>query len=271
MKERQDMDKKIPEFEFHLFTKALKFFEHAIDMLKENISNHKYDIIIGDDVSGRLPAVVLYGVMKKIYSQDNTKAPKLLFFAGDGSLSEKYSELWEKAIQKELSRYLKEGIIKKESKILLVTEYNQTNTTILNFHKVFKACGFNFDVLNLQRNINTLPLKENEIKMYDAGIVKGDDFILFHDYIDRLLTGVKKFKIDGSSVLNKNIESNDDIDDKKNAKEYLTNYLLTGVKKIKVDSYAMIDKNMNRDDIVKTRKDVKTMVEYLTNYYNTNK
>jgi len=175
MNEILGKDKKIPEFELSLFKKSLKFFEYAVSALRENISNHKYDIVIGDDVSGRLPALVLHGVMKKVYSKDKVELPKLLFFKGNRGgwkVSAEDVELWKENMEKELLRYLKEKVIEKGSKILIVTEYNQTNNTILNFNEVFGKAGIGVDFLDLQRHIDTPYFREGEIKVYDAGIVQ---------------------------------------------------------------------------------------------------
>ena len=229
-------DKKIPEFELSLFKKSLKFFENAVLMLKENISNNIYDAVVGDDVSGRLPTLVLYGVIKKICSKNKVDAPKLLFFKGNRGgwkVSEEDVELWKKNMQKELERYVQEKTLEKGSKILIVTEYNQTNNTILNFNEVFGKAGIGFDVLDLQRHINTPYFREGEIKVYDAGIVQDRiGSILFWNSDDKELTGVKK---------------------KKDS-----------------DVFVQANKEADKKDVKKAREDVKKMIDYLFKYYEQN-
>ena len=234
MNEILGKDKKIPKFELSLFEKSLKFFENAVLMLKENLSNNTYDVVVGDDVSGRLPALVLHGVIKKICSKNKVDAPKLLFFKGNRGgwkVSEENVELWKENMQKELERYIQEKTLEKGSKILMVTEYNQTNNTILNFNEVFGKAGISVDFLDLQRHIDTPYFREGEVKVYDAGIVQDRiGSVLFWNSDDKELTGVKKDKDS--------------------------------------DVFVQVNKEADKKNVKKAREDIKKMVDYLFKYYN---
>lgn len=234
MEKPKDNIKKIPEFKLEVFKRTLKFFEYAIGVLQKNISKHEYDIIIGDDVSGRLPALVLYGAMKKIYTADNVDSPKLLFFKGNqGGWNVKIEEFnnWKEDIQKKLLRYLKEGTIKKNSKILIVTEFVKHNNTILNFNDVFGEAGLGFEVLALQRDVDAPYFREGEIKVHDVAVVHDrPGFVPFCNPIDKKFIGVKKHE-EGSAFVD-------------------------------------IDKKANKLDIKTAREDIKKMVDYLVKHYN---
>lgn len=52
--------------------------------MKEEIEKGEYSWIIGDDASGRLPALIIWGVLKKIYNENGFDSPKLYFLAGSG-------------------------------------------------------------------------------------------------------------------------------------------------------------------------------------------
>ncbi len=237
MEKPKDNKKQIPEFKLEVFKKTLKFFENAIDELAENISEHKYDIVVGDDVSGRLPTLVLHGVMKKVYTSDGVDSPKLLFFKGNkggwGVDIEEF-KMWKENMQKELLRYLQEGIINKNSKILIVTEFVKNNNTILNFNEIFGKIGLGFEVLALQRDVNAPYFREGEIKVHDAGVVYDNPgFVPFCNPVDKKFTGIKKSK--------------------------------------NSDALAGINKEANKLDIKTAREDIKKMIDYLENYYNLNK
>ncbi len=50
--------------------------------LKDKINNGEYSWIVGDDASGRVPALIFLNVMKKIYKEKGFEEPKLYFIAG---------------------------------------------------------------------------------------------------------------------------------------------------------------------------------------------
>ncbi len=71
----------LPKFEIYQFEKARPYFENLVKQLIPYIRRHEYNLIIGDDVSNRLPTLVLGGLLKEIYQEDKVRPPQILFFA----------------------------------------------------------------------------------------------------------------------------------------------------------------------------------------------
>lgn len=68
--------------EMHEMREPLK---NLARQLRERINEGKFDLIIGDDASGRLPALVLGEFITKVYDKHGRPHPKRMFFAGAGS------------------------------------------------------------------------------------------------------------------------------------------------------------------------------------------
>lgn len=53
--------------------------------IRKQVQNAEYDLVIGDDASGRMPALVLGKFIAKAYKEQGVPSPQRLFFAGAGS------------------------------------------------------------------------------------------------------------------------------------------------------------------------------------------
>lgn len=147
---------------------SLDFFKKLISQLFLDIKNHKYDIIIGDDISGRIPTLIIGGLMKLIYLQDKTKPLNILFLAGFRMSSDKKNE----NLKKYFDYLIKNKKIHKNSKILLVTEDMETGTTIKYFADFLNKNKLDFSVaslLTLQDNYNFLNKKSHFDQLYIGG------------------------------------------------------------------------------------------------------
>ncbi len=58
---------------------------NMVESMREQIDRGEFDLVIGDDASGRLPALVLGDFISKVYKQRGEKPPQRMFFAGSGS------------------------------------------------------------------------------------------------------------------------------------------------------------------------------------------
>ena len=76
---------------------------HIIDELHQEIRAGKYELIIGDDASGRIPALILGGVIRNINEAQGKPPPEIRFVAGSGQWSE-YEGRAEK--EEKVSRYI---------------------------------------------------------------------------------------------------------------------------------------------------------------------
>lgn len=188
-----------PEFEIKEFEKARENFENLTEQLTPAIRNHEYNVVIGDDASGRIPALVISGLMKEVYKEDKVISPRILFLAG--------GHYEEEGIEKDAFNYLNKlktkKIVSPKDNILLVTEYIDTAISISRIIHILKKVGLNCDIVALgvswlghdklgdPKEFNCPELKE--IKSYSGGIG-------LHFYRKSDMSGVEKH---GGQVLAK--------------------------------------------------------------------
>ncbi|MBI4118122.1 MAG: hypothetical protein HY455_01090 [Parcubacteria group bacterium] len=83
-KPQEKMDTKPQKFEVIVDLKEP--IQRILDQLSERIERGEwYDLIVGDDASGRIPALIIAEVLKKIADARGFEHPKVLFFAGERS------------------------------------------------------------------------------------------------------------------------------------------------------------------------------------------
>jgi hypothetical protein len=91
--------------------------------LLEKLKSGYYQLIIGEDASGRIPALIVADVAKRLAKAEDNKPPKIMFMAG----SRKYADKKEKQsrTRQELKRVLaKTGLESNQmTNALIVTEY----------------------------------------------------------------------------------------------------------------------------------------------------
>mgnify|MGYP001561084624 CR=1 FL=1 len=58
--------------------------QKLLEQLRERIDRGDYQLIIGDDASGRIPARIMHQALQEIYKEKGLKEPDIRFFAGSG-------------------------------------------------------------------------------------------------------------------------------------------------------------------------------------------
>ncbi len=117
----------------HLFKPISKILEKGIE---QKIENHEYDLLIGEDASGRIPALVFDQIFKKVYGEEN---PKLLFMAG---ARYKYGN---SKISREFTEYVKMNASGKK-KALIVTDFVETGGSISAICNALKNNDIEYDI-----------------------------------------------------------------------------------------------------------------------------
>lgn len=103
----------------------IKAFENLARNLKQDL--HKYDTLIGDDISGRLPTLVIASLLRQKRKQMNLTPPKVFFINAGSNLS--YRRSHDETAGK-LSVLIKNNKHRSE-KALIVTEYIDTGDSVL--------------------------------------------------------------------------------------------------------------------------------------------
>lgn len=117
--------------------------------LYDRINSGAYGVIIGDDVSGRIPARILGGVVKGIYERNHRAAPEVRFIAGSTWLSDEEKkrekiDAMADVVKKAMKSAKDKGLL--GDRVLFVTETIVEGRTVLAFAKACEKAGFHFDI-----------------------------------------------------------------------------------------------------------------------------
>lgn len=143
--ENLEEDTKSPEFELAEFTFSRINFIILLRRLMPALSEHEYQAVVGDDVSGRIPALVMGKLMKKIYKQEGAKQPETIFLAAGRSHGSEQKK-WEEEADSYLDKLLKNNSINSQDKVLLITEFIQTGKSEAQVIELFKNKGITCDL-----------------------------------------------------------------------------------------------------------------------------
>lgn len=157
--ENKDMQEAIPELEVPLKT--------IIKKIEDRIENGDYGLIIGDDASGRIPALVLGRFIQKISEYRSQRVPKIVFIPGklweresyeeypeDGGRGEYYDVFTDEInargidLMALLDEYIKKYGADKNKRILIVTEVVESGDTLAYVH-LLKKLGYTIDIATL--------------------------------------------------------------------------------------------------------------------------
>ncbi len=251
--ERWKKNKRNLDIKNEWILEAVPIFESLIEKLYSEIKEHKYDIVIGDDTSGRIPALAVGGLMKLIYKKDKVKEPNLLFLAGHKEFDEYegYDEYvmnkqlvlqkkkWIEKLKKYIDELRENNILKEDSHILLVTDYMARGVTVGNFASFFKKNNIKISVASLE-SYHSAECLNRQGWDFDICIGKTTD-----DHTP-LLWGGRKYFEKNFKMFEKEYQ-NSDIFVRKPKDEILKS---------------------NLKNIKSIRNDIKVLINYLFEYYN---
>jgi hypothetical protein len=123
--------------------------KNLLTQLRERIEKVGYQLVIGDDASGRIPALIVHKTLESICEQKGLFKPEILFFAGSRGLKEKrmYQELEAKQAHiAELFRYSNPKILRRA---LIVTDAIQTGDSLLPLVNGLNANGIDYDIASI--------------------------------------------------------------------------------------------------------------------------
>ena len=165
--------------------------ETLLGELRESIEKGKYKVIIGDDVSARIPTLIINNIIKKYNEEKKEKAPQLFFIPGSGRIEEHLGGSQE-GKQEDIENYvLLEYFkpLKTEDRVLICTDWIQSGLSLKPLVRALREYGIKYDIA-------TIGLPNGYI---DLEGLKGDDSIIYAGssdvpkiYHNRELSGVVK-------------------------------------------------------------------------------
>lgn len=169
-------DMRLPEMK-----ELLQPLKVVVEKLRENIKNGEYNLIIGDDASGRVPALILYQFIRDEYKKQQ-KTIDLVFLAG----SRETKDLDDKKAR--MKEFLSSRL-KADPHVLVATELIHRGDSLVPLTDVLKEMDAAYDVatVGVLREYR-LPALEEKL---GTGIIFGEES---HPKIDgdNIIAGVEK-------------------------------------------------------------------------------
>src|SRR3989344_4807506 len=123
-----------------LFENDEEAFERVLERMKPDILAGRWSSVIGDDISGRIPALVVRNLLERVSNEQESAMPPGFFYAGGEGVGKRRESLRE---------YI--GRIKPSlgQRTLIVTEYVLKGESIKTLAEILKENGIAFDVVTL--------------------------------------------------------------------------------------------------------------------------
>jgi hypothetical protein len=138
--------------------------QSGISELREAIINGYYDALVGDDTSGRIPTLILRGVISHVNTALGRPSLPAIFVKGRGEgLPEKDSQ---KLLQK--MHALTKGSDKPRA--LIVTEYMSGGGHVAGIGKVIHQANVAYDIFAVGKNLDIINYR-------NEGVIRGDENI----------------------------------------------------------------------------------------------
>jgi len=138
-----------PEYEIDPLIESLaEPIRKIIDKVRNDLDSGQFSVIIGEDASGRLPALIFKDIVDFFNSECGEEKSKIYFLAGSKDLSFEQSE---KKIQQIIeflkSKNLPSAVAGK--KVLIVTDQVSTGQSLTPLIRAFESMGIDYEIAAL--------------------------------------------------------------------------------------------------------------------------
>lgn len=124
--------------------------EIIINQIQEKILHHDYSFVIGDDASGRLPALLFSRLLTNIYEKDGIEKPETRFLAGSRNLTGQEAIDKEKMIEDYLREQVLPEVARRKGKVLIVTDTIYTGKSLKPLADALYSLKIPFEVATLR-------------------------------------------------------------------------------------------------------------------------
>ena len=155
IEEDSSFDQLQKEIELEEISELEAPLKRIIEKLSVRIEDGEYSLIIGDDASGRIPAIILGNFVKRISEARGLVNPDIIFIPGklDNGLQSFLDKILNRKNtskqQEELDEYVSSRGAIKESKILIVTDTLQSGYSLKTLVDLLNRAGYNCDIATI--------------------------------------------------------------------------------------------------------------------------
>ncbi len=141
---------KSSEIYFEKISELESYEKDLLLKLKENIERGDYQLIIGEDASGRIPALIMRKVINHIYDKHDFPHPQMRFVSGFSGQEEDSYKI--QALKDNLSDFV-------GAKALVVTEHIASGHSMYQLKTFLESAGIECDLasLALQKDVGYYP------------------------------------------------------------------------------------------------------------------
>lgn len=212
-----------------------------IDKIKSRIENGEYGLIIGDDASGRVPALIPGNFIKKVSESKGLDKPDIIFIPGKPYLL----PILDRTVNvPKLEKYLSKYEITKDKRILIVTDTVLSGNSLAVLVRLLGEIGFTCDIATVGVETEEKDVADRNKKLQNFEVISGE----YHNedshmpntpriYKEKTLSGVTKKVGQTKSTTLKSTESNED------------------------------DKEIIQDQINQAREDANVVTQHLIDWY----
>ncbi len=137
------------KFHFKEIEQLRSPIENIMKKLYTRIVAGEYGLIIGDDASGRIPALLFNDIICGIYKEYGHQYPDIRFLAGSKELENEEKDRKKEIISLYLERVLKRNEENPQKKALIVTDVIATGVSLDPLIEVLKEKGVDFDIASV--------------------------------------------------------------------------------------------------------------------------
>ena len=155
IEEDSSFDQLQKEIELEEISELEAPLKRIIEKLSVRIEDGEYSLIIGDDASGRIPAIILGNFVKRISEARGLVNPDIIFIPGklDNGLQSFLDKILNRKNtskqQEELDEYVSNQGAIKEKRILIITDTIQSGYSLKTLVDLLNRAGYNCDIATI--------------------------------------------------------------------------------------------------------------------------
>lgn len=115
--------------------------QKLLEQLRDKIERGEYGLIIGEDASGRIPALILGGVIKRIHKLKDFREPNIIFIPGELDRHNTSTE--------DFRKYISKYGVEDGDKILVVTEVIQSGFRLNRLVEILRSAHYPCDIATI--------------------------------------------------------------------------------------------------------------------------
>jgi len=204
--EEKVIKKSEPDIHFEEVAELESPLKRIIEKIRFRIETGEYGLIIGDDASGRIPALILGNFIRRISELKGLHGPNIVFIPGKISVEPRGS-FWKRIIDstykkhnQEFEEYMSEHAASKEKKVLIVTDTIQSGFSLMTLVSLLRNSGYEYDIATIGIEQPMIGKLDRNINLSGADIFSGEYYVKERDdhkhtpliYDNNKLSGVSK-------------------------------------------------------------------------------